>query len=98
MNIELSKEELDFLQSMLLDAQHKAGQVPPGPWKHAIKNNPRKIAELWGKLHALEDSLASTVEPDLWVSEQHGALVAIPGYDTPDTRVYKNWRKAYFAD
>ncbi|MEX3984303.1 hypothetical protein AB4Y45_35690 [Paraburkholderia sp. EG287A] len=35
-------------------------------------------------------------EPDLWVSEQHGTLVSIRGYMTPDTTVYKNWKKAEF--
>lgn len=33
---------------------------------------------------------------DLWVSEQHGSLVAIPGYLDPDTSVYKTWLKANY--
>lgn len=98
MSLTLSKEELEFLKSMLLDAQFKAGKVQPGPWKAAIKNNQHKIADLWDKLHQLEVSLTNRAEPDLWVSEQHGALVAIPGYDTPDTSVYHNWRRASFSD
>lgn len=50
-------------------------------------------------LMAYREGQASTTraaagEPDLWLSEQHGTLVAMPGYLPPDTSVYKNWRAA----
>lgn len=98
MTTDLTHDELEFLKGLLLDAQFKAENVPPGPWKRAFPNNERKIAELWGKVHHLQQSSATPIEPDLWVSEQHGDFVVIPGDQAPDTSVYHNWRKARFTD
>ena len=36
-------------------------------------------------------------QPDIWVSSQHGELVAVPGYSDPDITVYKRWVAANYA-
>lgn len=56
-SLKLTVEELQFLKSLLLGAQFKAEQVPPEPWKAALPNNPRRISELWDKLHLVEYEL-----------------------------------------
>lgn len=52
-----------------------------------------------GQRNHLAHVARGRAHPDaLWVSEQHGSHVVEPGYNAPDTSVYKNWRLYVPAD
>ncbi len=93
----LSNEELNILRQLVQAAQAGVGGASATTLLSGLPVGVDYAAVLTRIDRKLEfEALKEPGEPDLRVSEQHGALVSIRGYLSPDTTVYKNWRKAQF--
>jgi hypothetical protein len=93
----LSNEELNILRHLVQAARTEIGGASATTLTSGLPvgdDATQVLERLDRKLYI--ESLKEPGEPDLWVSEQHGSLVSIRGYEAPDTSVYKNWRKAQF--
>jgi hypothetical protein len=94
---ELNPTELNLLRQLLQaakDGDATAAAAALAAFPVAEPGAPDLLVWLDRKLQL--EAEKDPGEPDLWVSEQHGRLVSIRGYMTPDTSVYKNWKKAQF--
>ncbi|MBK3780016.1 hypothetical protein G3A43_07085 [Paraburkholderia aspalathi] len=90
----LSIDELNLMRELVQAAEIKARAAASEADKFDLNSELNRLIRLDSKLKVM--AVTDPSEPDLWVCEQHGELVSIPGYMSPDTSVYKTWLKARY--
>jgi hypothetical protein len=91
----LSIEEINLMRELVQAAATKAAATASDADKFDLNSEVNRLPRIESKLKVM--AVTDPSEPDLWICEQHGELVAVPGYLSPDTSVYKSWLKARYT-